>query len=180
MSRRLHIARDGLELGSLGDMEARELLRAGFLRSTDLYWVAGMKDWKPLSEIESLPAASKPSPLLNKAKQMASSTAAAISRGASAMPGKFKALAQSKPGQLADSTRRMLEDFAPQIQTTVSRQLVGPALSKAREAIHDEQFMRKTFGAVYDCIPKPARRFVSEDNFVAYCLQHRRRLLDLD
>jgi hypothetical protein len=39
--------------------------------------------------------------------------------------------------------------------------------------------MRKTFGAVYDCLPKPVYRFVSEAAFIEFCMARRRKLLGL-
>lgn len=43
--------------------------------------------------------------------------------------------------------------------------------------VQDDEFMRKTFGAVYDCLPKPVCRFIGEERFIAFCLEHRRRLV---
>jgi hypothetical protein len=44
-------------------------------------------------------------------------------------------------------------------------------------ALKDEEFLRKLFGAVYDCLPKPAKRFVSEPAFLEFCFKHQRKLL---
>jgi len=44
-------------------------------------------------------------------------------------------------------------------------------------ALEDEIFLRKLFGAFYDCLPKAVYRFVSEHAFIDYCLRHRRKLL---
>jgi hypothetical protein len=44
-------------------------------------------------------------------------------------------------------------------------------------ALRDEVFLRKLFGAVYDTLPKPIYRFVSEEAFLTFCFKHQRRLL---
>jgi hypothetical protein len=43
-------------------------------------------------------------------------------------------------------------------------------------AIRDEAVLRKVFGALYDCLPAPVRRFVPEGAFVNFCMDHRLRL----
>ncbi|MBI3415609.1 MAG: hypothetical protein HY043_09875 [Verrucomicrobia bacterium] len=78
---------------------------------------------------------------------------------------------------MAAASNRMLEDFIPAL-----RSLVGTALAKSSQtveaALRDEALLRKVFGAVYDLLPKPVRRFVSEEVFVEFCLGHRQRLLN--
>jgi len=70
----------------------------------------------------------------------------------------------------------MLEDFLPRL-----RGLVTPAFKRtmlsAEAALRDEVLLRKLFGAVYDVLPRPVRRFICEERFVEFCLQHKQRLL---
>ena len=44
-------------------------------------------------------------------------------------------------------------------------------------ALRDDELLRKVFGAVYDTLPKPVRRFVGEETFIEFCFKHRQRLL---
>lgn len=179
MSRRLHIAREGIELGVLAEKEADELLGAGFLLPTDLYWTDGMRDWKPLDELGPQPGRGNAGKLLGQAKQTVSTARRTLAHGAASIVQKVKSVAITGRGQIADSKRRVLEDFTPQIQRLVSKQLMGKTLVRAQAAVHDDDFMRKTFGAVYDCLPKPVHRFVSEQDFLKFCMERRRILLGL-
>ena len=81
---------------------------------------------------------------------------------------------------LTSSTNRILDAFVPQIQNIVAKQAVKGSIEKVQAAVHDDVFMTKFFGAVYDCIPKPVYRFVREQDFIQFCLLHRRRLLGME
>ena len=167
----LLIARDGIELGALPEAEVRELLEAGFLRPSDHYRAEGSADCKPLSELVTAGArAGEAKPWLKRATQ-------AISAGAEDASGKIKQFVATKRGQVNDATRRVLEDYLPQIRSLISQQLIATPTTAVRAAVHDDELMRKIFGAAHDCLPKPVRRFVPELAFIEFCLQNRARLI---
>jgi hypothetical protein len=177
MQRLLYIARDEIELGKLPEAEALELLDSGFLRTTDLCWTEGMSDWKPLGELPAtLPPTGKPG-FIKSAGRKAGAAAGTLISGATRVTKKIKSLQRAGQDLLTDSARHALDGFAPQLRKIISRQIVGQPVAKVRSMIHDEEFMRKFFGATYDCLPRPVYRFVPEAVFVDYCLQRRRELL---
>jgi hypothetical protein len=51
MIRQLKIAREGQELGAWPFDVVFSLLRCGSLVPTDTFWIEGMEEWKPLSEV---------------------------------------------------------------------------------------------------------------------------------
>jgi hypothetical protein len=65
----------------------------------------------------------------------------------------------------------------PQIRKLVTQQMVKSSVTRVRTAVHDNEFMRKVFGATYDCLPKPVHRFVTETAFIEYCTKHRQKIL---
>lgn len=71
----------------------------------------------------------------------------------------------------------MLVAFVPQIRKLVSSQLVMQSVARIEVAIHDDDFMRKLFGATYDCLPKSVYRFASEEVFIQFCMERRKELL---
>jgi hypothetical protein len=71
----------------------------------------------------------------------------------------------------------MLAAFTPQIQRLVSSQLVKHSVARVQAAVQDDALLRKLFGAVYDCLPKPLYRFVKEEAFIQYCMERRKQLL---
>jgi hypothetical protein len=96
---------------------------------------------------------------------------------ASSAASKVSALARRNKAAVAAATDRMLEDYLPRLRELVTRNL-SQSLRNAKVALQDEVVLRQMFGAVYDCLPRPLRRFVGEGHFVEFCLKHRRRLLN--
>ena len=171
----LHILRDGQELGSLTAAEAREMVAAGFLRPSDGFWNDDRGKVLPLDTLLAAPMGGRP-PLLMRAKSsvvtigsVARKETAKLTRGVSALIKKPKDV-------VAASSSRALEDYLPKVRNLVSDHL-AKTLRSAESALKDEEFLRKLFGAVYDCLPKPIYRFVGEASFVEFCLKHRNRLL---
>jgi len=174
MSRELYIARGVTELGPLTESEVRELLREGFLLPADLWWEEGMEDWVELSEFESRPALTPQNVgLVKLAKQKASSAGRSARSRASELTRKLQSLAGRGRNRLEVARSGLLDSFQPQIQRLVSHQLVQQSAARVRQAVHDDEFMQKFFGAIYDCLPKPVCRFVTEPAFIQYCMERR-------
>lgn len=118
------------------------------------------------------------------AGSVAAAGVGAVSNAAGAVAVRLRSFAGDAPSAVSKSTQSLLEGFLPQIRATLLKALAkaGDANTRALEAVRagvrDDDFMRKTFGAVYDCLPKPVCRFVNEEKFVAFCLEHRNRLLE--
>jgi hypothetical protein len=175
---KVRLARNGLKLGNWPVAEVRELLAAGFLLPTDDYWIPGQAGWLPLSE---LPADEKinrtaRSSGVTKAAYALAVAAEAIRRGAMNAAAKVTSAAEQQRDQMAAATNRMLEDYLVPLRALVQNALAKTS-HNVETALRDEAFMRKLFGAVYDCLPKPVTRFVTEDTFIQFCLKHRQRLL---
>lgn len=175
MNRKLHIARLETDLGLISDGEAIELLEAGFLQPGDLFRIEDEPEWKPLSKLrgESHPA---------EASTLRRVQAAVVSAGSLAAPNSAK-LAQklhssAAKGQdrLAASSQRLLESFVPQIRSLIENQLIRHSVTRVQDAFKDRTFMQRVFGATYDCLPKPVRRFVTEEAFIAFCFESREKL----
>ena len=178
MLRKIHIARGEAELGILTEAETVELLRAGFLLPTDHYWTGGMPDWKSLAEFKPEPEGKKSSAALMKlAKQTINSATESAVAHAARLTSKLKSVAGSGRSRFSASTNQMLDSFTPQIQKLVSNQLLGHSVARLQAAIHDDEFMRRLFGATYDCLPKPIHRFITEQAFIEFCLDRRQKLV---
>ena len=162
----LHIARDGVELGSLSDADARALLQAGFLKPTDVFRRERMEEWRPLAEIEA--AAPMPAEPSSKVRERVRAMAGDATRFAR----KLKDFARSGSGSFTKTREKMLEEFLPQLRVLVATRLKQAALN-VDAALKDEELMKKVFGAVFDCLPKPVTRFVAEDQFVRFCMKHK-------
>lgn len=176
MNGKLHIARVESELGMLTDSEALEMLRAGFLSPPDLYCREGTVDWKPLAELQ-IETEAKPDSTVRNAQQKLAATGGAALAQAAQLTQRLKwAVARGKT-QLTDSASRMLDSYTPQIQSLVANQLLQQSVTRTQAALQDDEFMCKVFGATYDCLPKPVCRFVSEEAFIQFCLERRRKLL---
>jgi len=174
MDRKLHIARQETELGILTETETHELLQAGFLVPTDLYWTEGMADWKPLAGFKPEPKGkSSPATLVKLAKQTVKFAGMATVAQAARLRSGLMSVTGSGHLPLKATANQLLGAFTPQIQKLVSGQLLKHSMSHARAAVHDDEFMRKLFGATYDCLPKPLYRFVTEEVFVRYCMERR-------
>jgi GYF domain 2 len=181
MKRDLYIVRGVTELGPLTEREVHELLRDGFLLPADLYWEDGMAKWAELGEFESAPSATRKSAgLVKLAKRQVSSVGRSAASRASDLTRKLQFLAGRGRNRLNRATTALLDSFVPQIQKLVSHQLVRRSATHVKQAVHDDEFMQKFFGAIYDCLPKPVCRFVPEKVFVQYCMERRFKMLGMD
>jgi hypothetical protein len=170
---KLQIVRDGIELGWATEPEALELLRAGFLLPTDKFLREGETDWKSLGELDAGGAGkSTPTSIFKKVSAVGSTAASQAVR----LTSKLTAAAKLSSEQVSKSTVQALDTFKPQIRKLVSRQLVDSSVARVRDAMQDDGFMQKVFGATYDCLPKPVCRFVSEEAFIKYCMERRQEL----
>ena len=172
---KLHILREGQELGSLPAAEARELVATGFLKPSDEFWIDDPGAVLTLEKLFELPSSRRP-PLLARVKSSVVTAGGVARERAANVSRNVSALVKGQRIAAAASTTRALEDYMPSLRNLVSENLAKMVCS-AESALKDEQFLRKLFGAVYDCLPKPVRRFVAEASFVEFCLKHRRRLL---
>jgi hypothetical protein len=169
------ISRQGLELGELPVWDATELLRAGFLLPTDEFWTAANPERHLLSELDN--ALSVSPGWLKRAKASVVTATGAVVQGAGQITSKVSATIRRGPTLIGAVATKVLEDYAPTLRERVAAQMKA-TVHTTRAALRDEVFLRKLFGAVYDCLPKPVYRFVSERAFIEYCLKHRRKLLD--
>ena len=172
---KLHILREGEELGSLSAAEARELLAVGFLRPSDEFWIDVATEVLPLEKLFASASNRRP-PLLARAKSSVVAAGGAARTGAVKISRNVAALVKKQQKIATATATLVLEDYVPNLRNLASDNLVK-MLRSAESALADEKFLRKLFGAVYDCLPKPARRFVAEASFVEFCLKHRHHLL---
>lgn len=93
MLHKFNIARGEASLGMLTEAEITELLGAGFLLPTDLYWTAGRPDWEPLAGFKPEPHDTKsPAALIELAKQQARIASAKTVSQAARLVGKLKSV----------------------------------------------------------------------------------------
>ena len=170
------ISRQGLELGELPVRDATELLRAEFLLPTDEFWTAANLERHLLSELDNATSGVS-SGWLQRARTSVVTVTAVVVQGAGHITSKVSATIRGGPGLIGTVATKVLEDYAPTLRERVAAQMKA-TVQTTQAALRDEVFLRKLFGAVYDCLPKPVYRFVSERAFIEYCLKHRRKLLD--
>ena len=173
-SGKIHIARAGIELGVLDCDDAIELLRAGFLQPTDEFWSDENQQPRPVLE---LPVTENSANWLGRTKSSIAKIGGNVASHAVGAAAKVSSVARTKKAALSAVTDRLLEDYLPFLHEQVAATL-QQTVGSAKSALQDEVFLRKLFGAVYDCLPKAVQRFVAEGAFVEFCLKHRRRLLD--
>jgi hypothetical protein len=171
----IFIARQGLELGELPVRDATELLRVEFLVPTDEFWTDASPERRLLSELDSAPSISPG--WLKRAKTSVAIATGAVVQGAGRVTSKVSATIRGGPTLIGAVATKVLEDYAPTLRERVAAQMKA-TVQTTQAALRDEAFLRKLFGAVYDCLPKPVYRFVSERAFIEYCLKHRRKLID--
>jgi hypothetical protein len=165
-------------LGALTDSEVVELLKAGFLMPTDFFWTAGMADWQTLAEFNAPPGtAAGVAGFVKSATRQVAAASGAVAAGTARVTRQIRSVAGGSSTTLAKSTTRALDVFTPRIRELVSRQLLEQSFSHVQASLRDDEFMRKLFGATYDCLPKPVYRFVSEQAFIAFCMERRSELL---
>lgn len=170
----IHLARGELELGVMPESDVRGLLAAGLLVPGDLFWTVGQADWQPLSQLPP-PAVQRASVTAGIKDSLVTATAFFKTTAQSAVAAVSSSLGAQRENLVA-AKERVLEDYVPKLQGTVDRALAESSRS-VDSALQDEVFMRKLFGAVYDLVPRPVCRFVSEEDFVKFCFRHRQRLL---
>lgn len=167
---RIQIARGSLELGVLSRAEAGELLGAGFLQPTDTFRADESQQWQPLGQLVNM------APPATGAFARVKGAAANVGASATRVAARLIAVTSRGGAVVGEVASRLLEDYLPRI-----RESVAEARAKSADAIdsklQDESFLRKVFGAAYDTLPKPVRRFVGEEAFVEFCFKHRTRLL---
>jgi hypothetical protein len=177
-SRRIHVARDEEELATFTPDEVSELLTSGFFKPADKYWMPGMSEWQPIGEVFGPPPAS-PAPsswLTTIGRHVVEGSSDVVAR-VGGLVQTVKAGAAGTAHSLSQTKQKILEEQLPNLQKLLAAQLKAKPLAAARRALQNDDLMRKTFGALYDCLPKPVYRFISEDAFVRFCLAHRERLL---
>lgn len=172
---RLELRRGELLLGAVDSSDVPDLLAEGFLIITDEFKAPGSWRWRPLAELGRHLADSQSgiasrlrmtaTDVVDTVRESTVSTAASVSEAA----GKAFRSAKATPGEV-------LELWMPKITSLTNRALAG-ASGTIQSFLTDEVFLRKLFGAVYDSLPKPAQRFVTEEDFIGFCLKHRARLV---
>jgi hypothetical protein len=177
--RPLRITRDAVELGILPEAEARELLQLGLLKPGDLFSREGMAEPRPLAELDATVPQSEQRSWLSAARNSVSGAAAVAAGSAGTVAAKLKSLVTTPSAGLSGATSRLLDGYTGQIKSILSGLGDSRPLQAIRSGVRDDDTMRKVFGAAYDCLPRPVCRFISEERFVSYCMQHRSRLLDL-
>jgi hypothetical protein len=173
--REINIARDQTVLGILPENDARQLLEIGFLKETDFFWTQDMTEWKRLSELD---AGKSKTQWLARARHSASTAASAVVGSAVTVTGKIKKLAMVQRVSAAESAAIALTGYMPHIKRILARLAETRPIQAVKSGMHDDNLMRKVFGAAYDCLPRPVCRFVSEQSFIEFCMQHRERLLN--
>jgi hypothetical protein len=169
---KFHIAREGMELGMLSAGDAGELLAAGFLRPDDEFWTDLDPTRRPLKELLQ-PASEKDTSWLVRARNSAIAVGGALREEASSAAEKLSTFARRNTAAVATATDRTREDYLRTLRQQVIQKL-QTSVHTTKSAVKDKVFMRKLFGAVYDCLPKPAYRFVKEEAFIQFCTKHRR------
>lgn len=174
----IRVSRDGIVLGEMTESEATELLQIGLLRPDDRYCTDGLNEWKPLGE---LPVPSQASPgtagWAGQARRTFSAARSAVINTTGEWADKARSLAGATQAGAASVTEKLLSGFIPQIRKIVSGLAQTKPFAALRSGVNDDQLMLKFFGAAYDCLPKPVCRFVSEQQFIAFCVKHRAQLL---
>ena len=179
MSDEIVIAREELELGRLPVEDAMELIRAGFLLPSDEWWTDHDATRKRLSEL----APDDPEAAAGwsaRARQLATGANEAVRRGMSKVGRALLGATTKSRSATKRASDLLLSGYIPRLQGFVRHLLAQEFAIKATSALNDEVFLRKLFGALYDCLPKPVLRFVDEPAFIAFCFERRRELLGED
>jgi len=174
----IYIAREELELGMFASDDALEMLEAGFLLPADVFWTDDVAAKRPLAQLKTYLASLHPT-LLEKLRTTVFATAGTVVGGAAVVAGKVSHMAGQRKAELDQAKTLVLEGYLPKIREAVVTKL-KQASQSAESVLRDEVFMGKLFGAVYDTSPKPVRRFVSEEVFVAFCFKHRNRVMGVE
>lgn len=179
-ARLIEISRDSVVLGTLPETEARELLAAGFLKPTDQFRAetGTGTELQPLSGLVSPPAVEeRNTSWLAKAKDSLVSASSSVADTAGELASQAWRLTRATQSKAVEIPDRLLSGFLPQIQGILDGLLETKPFQAIRNGVRDDDLMQKVFGATYDCLPKPVCRFVSETQFIAFCMKHRSQLL---
>lgn len=177
-TRQIEISREGMVLGSLPEAEARELLTAGFLKPTDQFREETGTESRPLCDLVAVPSRPENSASwLAKAKDSIVSAGSTVAGTAGELASHAWRLTRATQSKAVEIPERLLSGFLPQIQGIINDLLETKPFQAIRNGVRDDDLMQKVFGATYDCLPKPVCRFVSETQFIAFCMKHRRQLL---
>lgn len=177
--RQLRITRDGIELGTLPESEARELLELGVFKPSDFVAGDGITGSAPLGDLNLFPARAPKRSWFETARDSVGQVASAAATSAGQVAEKVKSIATTPPAALSAATTKILDGCTGQIQKALAGLGDSRPMQAIRSGVRDDETMRKVFGAAYDVLPKPVCRFVAEERFIAYCMEHRARLLDL-
>lgn len=171
---RVHVVRGEVELGALPLSEVHALLATGLLRSTDEFWRPGQAAWRPLSE---LPAVEAPAGnLFSRARESLAGATTFLHKSAGTLASRVSSTLEGQQQHLGAAANRVLEDYLPTLQSAVDK-AVAQSTRSLEAAARDDAFLGKLFGAVYDLLPRPVCRFVTEEAFIQFCFAHRERLL---
>jgi hypothetical protein len=188
----IQITRENLSLGSLSVGETLELLRLGFFQETDCYSQEGMAKRHPLAALAELTLEEDssgpnigggpingPAPAgswLGRTRHSVTNAAGVVATSVGGLASRLKSLAAETPSVVSQATNKVLEGYLPQIRLAVQKVVASRPVAALQAGARNDEVMRKTFGAVYDCLPKPVCRFVDEERFIQFCLKHRTRL----
>ncbi len=177
-TRLIEISREGMVLGILPETEARELLAAAFLKPTDQFRDEAGAEPRSLAELASPPASpERNTSWLAKAKDSIVSAGSSVVDTAGELASQAWRLTQATQSKAVEIPDRLLSGFLPQIQKIITGLLETKPFQAVRDGVRDDDLMQKVFGATYDCLPKPVCRFVSETQFIAFCMKHRSQLV---
>ncbi len=172
----IHVARGEAEFGSCTLAEAREMVDAGFFLTTDEAWAPGISEWRPLGEtITRLTV--EGADWRDKVVAGVTGLSRVLGRSAGLFVAGVKAHAGQGQEAISIAKRKALEQYVPQFKQLLAEHFRNKPAAIARAALQDDAVIRNLFGAVYDCLPKPLCRFVSEAVFIDFCLEHRQRLV---
>lgn len=171
----VELQRNGQPLGSLPVAEVQALVEARFLLPTDEFRMAGQLDWKALAEFDEKPPGS-PTSLADRIKAAVAKATKPASQFIGQVATKTTELRNAPHAALSQATQKVLVDYLPSLQE-MTRANLSRVQHAGNSALRDEEFLRKLFGAIYDSLPRPIYRFVTEPQFIDFCLRHRRRLL---
>ena len=178
------VARGDQVLGTLPESEIRALLNSGFLVDSDLCRADAAGEWQPLSRLRASAEGISLTPVASSTRSGAESEELSrrdipiqIARSAAVLTAKVAHGVFAHRRKVSDAAAKLLHAFIPQIKHILHGLAGTTAFRAAQSRIHDDAFMRKFFGAAYDCLPRPMQRFVNEESFIAFCLNNRQRLL---
>ncbi len=171
----IQIRRGDLPLGTVEAGDVPDLLEEGYLVATDEFLSPGSKQWRPLTELEAW-LAEPPENLTTRLFQTASEVAGNLRETVVTAAGSLSDAAGRTARNVAAGPTSLLESWLPKITQLTDRALAGMS-DAIQPVLTDEVFLRKLFGAVHDSMPTPVHRFVTDEQFIAFCLTHRERLL---